>query len=110
MSKLKAFFEEKGFKVKEYEEEGKYKMLIRIHGSFKTISVTVEGSPQNFTVEGAFVEGQPLYGFTYVFGGGLLLLQDLKLREKLQKLEKEFLQYVTNTVIRMAGHVQNAET
>lgn len=103
MSKLKVFFEQKGFAVKEYEDHGKYKMLVKVHGSLKVISIILEGSPENFSVEGIFVEGQPLYGFTSMFGGGALLLQDLKLREKLLDLEKEFSQYVTNIVTGMAN-------
>lgn len=103
VSEISAFFEQRGFSVEQYDEHGKHSIIVKVHGFSKVIKITLEGSPQNFVVEGIFVEGQPLYGFTSLFGGGAFLLKELKLRERLLDLEKEFTSYLENVVIRIAN-------
>jgi len=105
MSEITAFFERKGFKVKEHYEREKerYSIIVKIYGYSKVIKIILEGTPQNFIVEGTFVGGQPRYGFTSMFGGGIFLLRELKLRERLLNLEKEFSSYLDNIVIRLVN-------
>ena len=101
ISEVKSFFEHRGFSVEQIDENEKIRLMVKVQGSSKVIEIILEGSPENFSVEGIFVEGQPLYVFTSMFGGGAFFLQELKLRERLQNLEKEFSRYLENVVIRM---------
>jgi len=105
MSEIKAFFERRGFRVEEHYEREKerYNIIVKTLGYSKVIKIILEGVPQNFFVEGIFVEGQPRYGFTTMFGGGIFLLQELKFRERLLDLEKEFSSYLENVVIRLTN-------
>jgi len=101
MTEIRSFFEQRGLSLEQHSEDGKYILIAKVRGFSKVIRIIVEGSPQNFVVEGTFVEGQPLHGFLSMFGGGAFLLQEIKLHERLSNLEKEFSTHLENLVIKM---------
>ena len=103
-SEIKIFFEQKGLSTEESEEPKKRFIIAKAKGSSKAIRITLAGSPQNFTVEGLFVEDRvPMYSSVSIFGGGGFLLRELKLREILHDLEKDFSVFLENLVIRLAN-------
>jgi hypothetical protein len=103
ISEMKAFFEQKGFKTSEYEKDGKHNIVVNLLGFSKSVKIVLDGSPDNLAVEGIFAEDQPRYKVSSMFGGGALLLREIKLHERLLGLESEFSQYLENTLAGLAN-------
>jgi len=107
-SEIKSFFEQRGLSTEERREPEKRFILAKAKGSSKAIRIMLTGSPQNFAVEGLFVEERvPLYSSASIFGGGGFLLRELKLREILQDLERDFSVFLENLVIKLTNSNSN---
>lgn len=98
---LKKFFEGKPFRVSVENASTGYKIAAYPKlsaGLLDVIEVFVRGKPDDFVIE--FVPGSNTRksirsGFlTYLFGGGLLWREGLKSQEELDKLEREFWNFV----------------
>ncbi len=76
------------------------------------MSVKVVGDSDDFTIELKASEltnrSVRLGMLTKPIGGGYFLLKSLKLREALEKLEKEFWIYIEDKVAQLAGSAQEA--
>ncbi len=109
------FFEKRNFKIVVESKEDEVRRLVAIlkHSS-RTVTVTVQGSSDKFSVEGVFVsEKMPHETFPSMFGGGGLLLNELRWRESMIELEKEFGVFLEHTVIELtnsAGNLGNAQS
>jgi len=103
---LVQFFEEKGFSsVLETESSNEYRVIAvpkqpsNIQGS---VNVFIRGNSEDFVVE--FVgDSSPrllrvLGGLSTLFGGGILVLKDLKSQEELERLEREFWSFLDRKI------------
>ena len=73
----------------------------------KTIEIVVEGDPENFSIETSFVTERlasliPYYLY-YLFGGGYFLVREIKTREMLRSLEKDFKTFIEYTVSKLTN-------
>lgn len=103
------FFKGRGFRTKIDELVGEYKILVispraeRVRGD---VDVRISGDPNDFVIEFSAGEGARFsikLGFlTTMIGGGSILLRGLKLREALEKLEREFWVYAEDSVAHLA--------
>lgn len=100
---IKMFFEQRGFKTEEHTESGRHNIVAKIRGLPEAIEITLEGSPENFVVEGTFAKDQPTYKISSMFGGGFLLLREIERYERLLKLEKEFSNHLENAVAELTN-------
>ncbi len=79
----------------------------------KPLSAKIMGNPDDFTVELKASEltdrSIRLGMLTKPIGGGYFLLKSLKLREALEKLEKEFWIYMEEKIAQLAGSSQKAQ-
>jgi len=94
------FFEKKGFKI--LEKSGNFRMVL-FHPSIQTTMIlAIKGTSERFIVE--FYPKQAsrfLSIISYVgvpFGMGSLLLREIEKREKFDKIEREFLTFLTELV------------
>lgn len=91
---LKKYFKEKKFKVEERRENGKRIMYVNLprilSGRFKII---IEGDSNNFSVETSFEERKRslmlFYGLYSLFGGGSLILNEVKFEELMSNIERD---------------------
>ena len=78
----------------------------------KLISVKISGNSDDFKIEVKASEltdrSVRLGMLTKPIGGGYFLLKSLKLRDRLEKLEKEFWIYVEDKVAQLTGSAQKA--
>ncbi len=103
-SEVKGFFEQKGYVVELGCHSDVINIVVRVRWSPEVVRITIERSSDELTVEGFFVDERPPSCFIpSMLGGGAFLLQKLRWRESLQKLEKEFGFFVETTVKRLAG-------
>jgi hypothetical protein len=110
------FFKSKSFVTKRTESTEERVILWQSGRSAKAekpISVRIIGKPDDFTVELKASEladrSVRLGMLTKPIGGGYFLLKSLKLREALEKLEKEFWIYVEDKIAELAGSTQQAQ-
>jgi len=79
----------------------------QFHGIVEEINVYIIGEPEDFKVK--FVAGSrsnawiKLGTITSLLGGGVFLVKGLKSQEALEKLEKEFWDYVNKTAWSLAN-------
>lgn len=81
-------------------------------GEVRTVVVKISGTPKDFTVElTVAVEYQSilkLSSFFTFFGGGALMLKELRSVEYYQKLEEKFWAYVERQVSQLAGTTKSS--
>jgi len=110
---IRAFFEKRGLNIEEYHENNRWNLFVKLRHSSRTVEVKIEGSPQNFTIEGLFLDrNQPSCKsqiFSPLFGGGLILLNEIRYRETLANLEKEFTNFLENAVINLTNSGKASE-
>lgn len=101
--RVKHFFIENQFETKLEQAPDKY-WIEASNFQFK-VMVNVYGQPSDFTVE--FIPNKKTRGFslamafgyfTSVFGGGTLLLRDVKLQEAINKVEQKFWEHIDRQV------------
>lgn len=72
---------------------------LRVSG---VMSITVRGTPDDFTIETRATEEEDravkVGLMTSIFGGGGLVLRNLKVREQMEKMESEFWSTIEETV------------
>ncbi|MGD8505685.1 MAG: hypothetical protein PVF15_03365 [Candidatus Bathyarchaeota archaeon] len=104
-SYIENFFKIRGLETGKEESEGKYTIRWappRVNNKRGTMKVTIVGDADDFSVE--FIASERtrrsirLGSLTTQFGGGYLLLRGLRLREALEKLEREFWAYVEDKI------------
>lgn len=107
---IESFFSSKGFKIRKQALPEGYRISIvpqHVHNVKKGIDITVIGHPRDFMIELSVSDlsrSSTMLGLsTTLFGGGIFVLQGLKLQEELERLEKEFWMYVEETIVRMAS-------
>jgi hypothetical protein len=103
---LKQFFEEKKFKVKIEKKPANYKIVSFLkHGSdlCDNIEVHIKGKPDDFTIDFTTATDLTTHfirlgSLTTLIGGGIILRRGIKSKEELEKLEKEFWNFVDITL------------
>lgn len=113
---LEDFFNSRSFVTKKTQKLGERIILWqseRAAKADKPISARIIGNPDDFTVELKASEltdrSIRLGMLTKPIGGGYFLLKSLKLREALEKLEKEFWIYMEEKIAQLAGSSQKAQ-
>jgi hypothetical protein len=107
------FFKNREFVTKKSESPGERKILLQPkYPTVKLeepISVRIAGDPNDFTVDlrASELTTRPVRMgmLTKSLGGGYFLLRSLKLREELEKMEKEFWIFVEDKVAQLARSV-----
>jgi hypothetical protein len=106
---IEDFFRGTGFRTKRDESVEEYKILVipqRAQKIRENVKVKILGNSNDFIIElsaGDRARRAIRFGYlTNMIGGGSLLLQGLKSREALERLEKEFWVYVEDAVGRLA--------
>jgi hypothetical protein len=99
------FFEKRKFLISRKSSGKEYLIIVvprPFHGIVEEIYVHIIGDPENFKVkfDAGFQSDRwiKLGTLTSFFGGGFFTLKGLKSQEALEKLEKEFWEYVVKTV------------
>jgi len=100
------FFEKKGFSsAVEQKSSEEYRVIAvpeRTSDIQGTINVSVRGAPDDFVVEFTSESdsrhARVLGGLATFFGGGVFVLKDLKSREGVERLEKEFWLFVDKRI------------
>jgi len=111
------FFKNQDFLTKRTEAAGESTILwrpkrlaVRVE---EPMSVRITGNPNDFAIELKASEltnrSVRLGMLTKPIGGGYFLLKSLKLREALEKLEREFWIYVDDKLAELAGSAQKAQ-
>ena len=131
--RVESYFKNKGFMTKRTESEGELILLLvpqhtedvrktmmtktagtqtpQYAPNVKGMTAKIIGDPNDFTIE--FTPSEItrrsiwLGMLTKIFGGGYLILQSLKLREALEKLEREFSIYIEDEIANLAGSVRH---
>ena len=110
------FFKSRSFVTKRNESAEERVILWQSKRGEKAerpLSVRIIGNSDDFTVElkaSELTDRSVRLGIlTKPIGGGYLLLKSLKLREALEKLEKEFWIYVEDKIAELAGTAQQVE-
>ncbi len=99
---IEKFFESKFFRVIKEKNSETIKIVAvpkqGIHKILEQIRITISGKPEDFEL---FFEAgdyshsiSRLGNFTTMFGGGILFLHGIRSEEELEKLEKEFWDYM----------------
>jgi hypothetical protein len=113
---IESFFRDKGLKTRKDQSEDSYTVLwsppvdVRAGRTFKIIT---QGTSDDFWID--FPDDEParrsiLSGFaTTLFGGGTLILRGLRLREFLEKTEREFWPFVEDSVSKLADSAGKGE-
>lgn len=111
------FFKVRGFKTRKDESAGKYTILWappRVSNMRGAMTVTIMGDANDFVVELNASERTSrsikLGLLTTMFGGGYFLLRGIRLREALEKLEKEFWVYAEEKVANLVGSAERRTT
>jgi hypothetical protein len=102
------FFQKKGFKTKLEQTENKFTIscITRHEGKNKIVTVKIRGKPDDFIIE---LENPTqrnlklLHGPLTLFGGGFLLLNQLKSQEFYKKIEEEFLTFTDKVIEKLAN-------
>lgn len=105
-TKIGNFFKERDFEAIKGQTAKGYNIFAENSPQFKLngyINVTIEGKPNNFIVKLELCQKEKRLFLaptllTTMFFGGYLLLKRLKLEEDWIRLEKEFWNYVDNTI------------
>jgi hypothetical protein len=102
------FFKEKGFKTNLEQSENNFTIsCITCHDEKnKIVTVKITGKPDNFTIELANPTQrklQLLHSALTLFGGGFLVLNELKSQEFYQKIEEEFLKFIDKSIEKLAN-------
>lgn len=102
---LEDFLKAKNFKTRREKLAAGYKILAtsqRAHDLCGDVEVSILGDANDFVIVlsgGERARSSILLGFiTTLIGGGSLILRGLKSRETLEKLEKEFWEYVGGSI------------
>lgn len=113
------FLRYRDFKITDKEIPTGYRILGEDSPHFKPlrrVEITVEGKPDDFTVEFGIAEGRKKRRFWIspfllsMFGGGHLHLKQLKSNEVWIKLEKEFRKYLQNVLLQLNGSMELSRT
>ncbi len=107
--RIESFLKSKGLETRRDMLEEGYAILGTVSLRDKHVSVIVRilGNAHNFEVE--FIANEPARSTTIwghlmtLLGGGSFLLRNLKSREAIEKLEREFWIYVSEAVTRLRG-------
>jgi len=104
------FFRDKGFVTKKTESTREHTILWAppsLKNMNKAMNVRVFGDPNDFVIELVASErtrrSMWLGMLTQLFGGGYVVLQSLRLREALEKLENEFWTYIEEKIANLAS-------
>lgn len=99
---LKQFFEEKRFKVVIEKQSTNYRIFAfptTKHSICDPLEIVVRGEPNDFMVEFGVAAAHTktitiLGGLTYLLGGGYFLRKGLKSQEEINKLERDFWNFI----------------
>lgn len=108
------FFKEKDFEAIKGEIPTGYQILAEDSPYFRIqgyVNVTIEGKPEDFTMklDHSGKKGKHSWFSPFLlgmFGGGHLLLQQLKSEEAWTKLEKQFWKHVENVVLQLTNSAE----
>jgi len=104
---LVQFFEKKGFSsVVDQKSSNEYRVIAvpgRASDILGTVSVSIRGELEGLVIEFAADSGSGHFRgflgfFATLFGGGVLVLKDLKSQEELERLEREFWLFVDKKI------------
>ena len=101
---VEEFYKSQGFEVLVERSKDALKVIgvIRVGDKLRSSYVTINGSPNDFTVEfsGSHLDrlSQFLAPLVTMFGGGVFLLEKLRAHEFYEKLETEFWVFVERAV------------
>lgn len=94
LEKVKSFFECKGFLVSIKSEESAGEVLVSDHSGRALVKVELRRDSSGFSIRYAYFVSPGKIGLLglalSLFGGGFFVVKDLKLREKLERVEREF--------------------
>ena len=109
--RIKPFFSETDFEtmIEEMQEGYLIKTVSKIPNLDLTITVTIQGRPDDFTIafssgaKGGYFSLSMIVGFlTGMFGGGILVSREASKRETLDALEKDFWKHTQMRVADLA--------
>jgi len=109
------FFKDKGFVTEKGETREEHTILWApqsVKNMGKAMKVRILGHPEDFVVE--FVASETtrrsiwLGMLTKPIGGGFLVLQGSRLREALEKMEREFWVYIEDKIAHLAGSAKHS--
>lgn len=112
---IEDFLKDNGFKTRKNELLREFKIFGTLrHSRNLRLEVTTRilGSSNDFVIE--FLAGKPLrrsimLGYiTTMMGGGIFLLRDLKSKELLERIEREFWMYIEEAVTRLVGSAESS--
>ena len=115
-NQIESFFRDRGLKTRKEQSGDKYSVLwsppvaVQAGRAFK---IEMQGTSDDFWID--FPDDEParrsiLSGFaTTLFGGGTLILRGLRLREFLEKTEREFWPYVEDSVSKLTDSAGKGE-
>jgi len=108
------FFKDKGFATRKYESMREHTILWappRDKNMSNATKVRISGNPNDFVIEITAMERSRrpmLLGLlTKSIGGGYLILQDLKLREALEKIESEFWVFIEDKIANLTDSAEH---
>ena len=98
-----AFFKNKGYITEKLESENRITIIVKRNEiSGPICAVRIEGASNNFTIDFIWEESARkriiLGSLTTLFGGGILILRGLQLKEELEKLERDFWVYIQELI------------
>jgi len=107
---VEAFFKDRGFKTKAERSGDKYIVFWafpRARDVGRALRVIVYGSPDDLWIDFPGSENAHrsiLQGFALtLFGGGALILRGLRMKEALEKIEREFWVSIEDAVLRLVN-------
>lgn len=101
---VKNYYLRRNLKVKETVLEDGYSIGVILTGLRVSgvMSITIRGTPDDFTIETRATEEEDkavkVGLMTSIFGGGSLVLRHVKVREQMEKMEREFWSTIEETI------------
>lgn len=100
---IKNYYLRRNFKVKETVLEKEYSMDIILTGQVSSVmGINIRGTTDDFTIETKANKEEDravkVGLMTSIFGGGSLILRNIKVREQMEKMENEFWSTIEETI------------
>jgi len=100
---IKNYYLRRNFKVRETILENEYSMEIILAGQVSSVmGINILGTPDDFKIETKVAKEEDravkVGLMTSIFGGGSLILRNIKVREQMEKMENEFWGTIEETI------------
>ena len=105
---VKNYYLRRNFKVNESVLEDGYSLSITLRElrTSGVMSIAIRGMPDDFTIETRATEEEDrqvkIGLMTAIFGGGILVLRNIRVREQMERIEREFWSTIEETIRSLA--------